>query len=102
MFRMVQKEDESLEDFVEMILYILQRSGHADIGRDVLKIILLRGIREDCLDMLNMMGRGDISKEYFDHIVDLCRRYSRGSSRTSTRDQDVFTRAQKSDKNGAT
>ena len=93
---MVQKEDESLGDFIERLLYNLQIYGHVDIGRDVRKIILLLGIKENCLDMLNIIGLGDISKEYFDHIVDLCRRYSRGSSRTCTREQDVFTRAQKS------
>ena len=90
---MVQKDDESLEDFVERLLYNVHRSGHTTIGRDVLRIILLCGIREDCLNMLNLLGKGDISKEPFDNIVDLCRRYSRGSFRTSTRDQDVFSQA---------
>ena len=62
MLKMVQKEDEILEDFVEKCLYNLQRSSHVDIGKDVLKIILLRGIREDCMDMLNLLGMGDISR----------------------------------------
>ena len=99
---MMQKDDEILEEFVERLLYNLQRPGHVDIGRDVLKIILLGGIREDCIDMLNFLGKGDISKEYFDHIVDLCRRYSRWYSRTSIRYQNVFTRAQKTTSGGAT
>ena len=50
------------------------------MGLDVLKIILLRGIRDDFLDMLNLLGKGDISKESFEKIVELCTRYSRGSS----------------------
>ena len=66
------------------------------MGKDVLKIILLHGIREDFLDMLNLLGKGDISKESFEEIVDLCRRCSRGSSRTSNRDKeldrDVFSK----------
>ena len=73
LFKMVQKYDEGLEDFVERILYNVQRSGHTNIGRDVLKIILLCGIRKDYLDMINLLGKGDISKEPFNHIVDLCR-----------------------------
>ena len=72
LFNMVQKDDESLEDFVERILYNVQRSGHTNIGRDVLKIILLHGIREDGFDMLNLLWKGDISEEPFDHIVELC------------------------------
>ena len=45
LFKMVQKEDESLEDFVERLLYNVQRAGQTNMGLDVLKIILLRGIR---------------------------------------------------------
>ena len=44
---MVQKDEEILEDFVERLLYNVQRAGHTTMGLDVLKIILLRGIRED-------------------------------------------------------
>ena len=82
---MVQKEDESLEDFVERILYNVQRVGHTNMGLDVLKIILLRGIRDDFLYMLNMLGKGDISKDPFKKIVELCKMYFRGSSRNNKR-----------------
>ena len=46
-------------------------SGQTNMGLDVLKIILLRGIREDCLDMLNLLGKGDVSKESFEKIIEL-------------------------------
>ena len=72
LFKMMQKDDEILEEFVERILYNVQRCGHTNIGRDVLKIILLWGIREDYLDMLNLLGKGNISREYFDNIMNLC------------------------------
>ena len=84
---MAQKDKESLEDFVERLMYNVQRDRHTNMGLDVLNIILLHGIREDCLGMLNLMGKGDISKEYFENIIDLCRRYSRGSSRTNKWDK---------------
>ena len=78
------------------------------MGLDVLKIILLRGIRDDCLDMLNLLGKGDISKESFENIIELCKRYSRGSSRNNKRDKqdklecDVFDITQNSSNGGAT
>ena len=72
LFKIVQKYVESLEDFVERLLYNVKRSGQTTIRRDVLKIISLRGIRKDYLDMLNLLGKGDISKEPLYHIVDLC------------------------------
>ena len=105
---MVQKEDESLEDFVERLLYNVQRVGQTNMALDVIKIILLRGIRNDCLDMLNLLGKGDISKESFEKIVELCKRYSRGSSRNNRRDKrdklecDVFDRTQNYSNGGAT
>ena len=99
LFEMIQKEEEILEEFVERLMYNVQKAGQTDMGRDVLKIILLHGIREYFLDMLNPLGKGDISKESFEYIFDLCQRYSRGSSRTSNHDKgldrDVFNRAHK-------
>ena len=78
------------------------------MGLYVLKIILLCGIRDDFLDMLNLLGKGDISKDSFKKIVELCKRYSRGSSRNNRQDKwdklerDVFDRTQKSYNGGAT
>ena len=78
------------------------------MGLDVLKKILIRGIRDDSLDMLNLLGKGDISKESFKNIVELCKRYSRGSSRNNRPDKwdkierNVFNRTQNSSNGGAT
>ena len=105
---MVQKEVESMEDFVERLLYNVQRAGQTNMGLDVLKIILLHGIRDDFLDIINLLGKGDISKESFKKIVELCKRYSRGSSRNNRRDKrdklegDVFDITQNSFNGGAT
>ena len=72
-----------MEDFVKRILYNVQRAGQTIMGLDVLKIILLHRIRDDCLDMLNLLGKGDISKDSFEKIIELCKMYSRGSSRNN-------------------
>ena len=100
---MIQKEDENLEDFVERLQYNLQRSSHPNVSKDILKTILLKGVRDDCLDMLNMLGKGDISKESYDEIVNLCKRCSRGASRNRSNSRDTtFSRVQKSSSGGAT
>lgn len=44
LFKMVQKEDENLEDFVERLQYNLQRSDHPNMSKDILKTILLKGV----------------------------------------------------------
>ena len=108
LFKMVQKDDEILEDFVERLLYNVQRAGQTNMGLDVIKIILLRGIRDDFLDMLNLLVKGDISKESFEKIMELCKMYSRGSSRNNKWDKrdklecDIFDRTKNSSNGGAT
>ena len=78
------------------------------MGLDVLKIILLHRIRDGNLDMINLLGKGDISKDSFKNIVELCKRYSRGSSRNNRQEKwdklecDVFDKTQKSSNGGAT
>ena len=86
----------------------MQRAGQMNMGLDVLKIILLHEIRDDFLDMLNLLGNGDISKEPFEKIVELCKRYSKGSSRINKQDKqdklehDLFDRTQNSSNGGDT
>jgi hypothetical protein len=100
---MIQKEDENLEDFVERLQYNLQRSSHPNVSKYIIKIILLKGVRDDCLDMLNMLGKGDISKESYDQIVNLCKICSIGAARNRSNSRDTtFSRVQKSASGGAT
>ena len=66
---MTQKEEESLEYLIiECFQYNLQRSRHNVLDKDVLKTILLQAMRDDYLDMFNLMGKGYISKELYEHI----------------------------------
>lgn len=67
-----------MEHYVERFHYNLQRSKHSDLDPDILKIILIRGMRDDCLDMLNLIGKGDISQDPYDDITKLFLRCSRG------------------------
>jgi len=71
-FRMTQKENESIEDHVEWFHYNLQRYKHNDLDHEILKTIFMRGMRDDCLDTLNLLGKGDISQEPFTKIIKLC------------------------------
>jgi hypothetical protein len=57
---------------------------------------LLKGVREDCLDMLNMLGKGDIYKESYEDIVNICQRSSQGSTRNKSATSDAtFSRVHK-------
>jgi hypothetical protein len=53
--------------------------------------------------MLNILGKGDISKESYDEIVKLCKRYLRRAVRNRSNSKDTtFSRVQKSSIGGAT
>ena len=61
-FKMLQKEDENLEDLLERFKYNIKRAQMENLDQDTLKALLLKTIRDEWLDILNMMGKGDISQ----------------------------------------
>ncbi len=52
--------------------------------------------------MLNILSKGDISKESYDDIVSLCRICSWGSTRNKSQVRDTFKRVQNIANRGAT
>ena len=60
-FKMIQREDENLEDLIERFNYNLKRAKMDNLDEYTLKALLLKSIRDERIDILNMMGKGDIS-----------------------------------------
>ena len=85
-FRMSHQEDESLEEDIEWFRYNLQKYKHSYQTADITWTIFLKGIRDEYLDVLNVMGKGDISYLPFDEIAKLCQKYSRGRERAGNKD----------------
>ena len=56
-FRMSQQEDEILEEYLEIFLYNLQKSKHSSPTHDITRTIFLKGIHDEYLDVLNVMGK---------------------------------------------
>jgi len=48
-----------------------------------LKRILLKGIRNEYLEILSLMGTCDVFHSSYDNVCELCRRYSRGKFKIS-------------------
>ena len=84
-FRMNQQEDESLEEYLERFTYNLQKLKHRSMILDLIRTIFLRGIREEYLDDLNLMDKGDISTLPFEEIAELCEKYSRSKAKIGKR-----------------
>lgn len=81
-FIIVQGDDETLDDYLERFLYILQRSKHKfDLSN--IRTLFLGEITEDSRHNLNLLGQGDIFQKTFEQICDLCRKFSRNQSRST-------------------
>ena len=72
---MKQQEDESLEDYLEIFLYNYKKYKQI-LNTNTFRTIFLKGIQDEYIDILNLMGSGDISQLTFEDICTLCRKYS--------------------------
>ena len=95
-FRMTQHEEENLEDCSERFLYNLHKSKQSSLNFDTVKTIFLKGVRDDYINVLNLMGVGDISFLPFDQISELCRKYSRGKEKVGKDSRDSLSKVSKS------
>eukprot|EP00253_Pinus_taeda_P025356 PITA_25356 len=103
-FQMIVRPNETLEEYVERFQYNLQRSPYASLPLpdNMLKTALIRGMKEQWIETLNIMGKGDIYQESFADIIDLCIRSSRGSTRIKPAEHDRFARENKIPSEGLT
>ena len=67
---MSQQEDESLEEYLERFVYNLQKSKYTSLTSDIIKTIFLKAIQDEYLDVLNVMGKGDVFYLPFDEITE--------------------------------
>jgi len=58
--KMMQRKDENLEDLIERFNYNLKRAKMNNLDEETLKSLLLKAIIDEWIDILNMMGKGDI------------------------------------------
>jgi hypothetical protein len=101
-FKMSQSEDESLEEYLETFLYNMHKSKQSNLPLDVIRTIFLKGISDENLEALNLMGPRDISHLPFPKIVELCKKYSRGKAKRGRGQRDIVTKSTKSISNGVT
>ena len=73
-FQMTGKENESLEEYVERFQYNLQRSPYGTLPGEVLKSTPIKGMKDEWVETMNLMGKGDIY-HYILHQV-LTRKYT--------------------------
>jgi len=61
-----------------------------EVYEETLKALLLKSIKDEWIDLLNLMGKGDISQLSFGDICELCIHISRGKARTGKNPRDAL------------
>ena len=73
---------------MERFTYNVKRAKLHDLGLDTLKNLLLKVIRDDWINILNLAGKGDVSQLSFQEICELCKHISRGKAKYGRSTQD--------------
>ena len=74
---------------MECFQYNLQISKQRKLGEETLKTLLLKGIQDEYLEILNLMGTCDVFQLSYDDDCELCIRYSRGNFKTSNNSKEI-------------
>ena len=67
--------------FITMVTYSIKRSKLHDLEFDTLKAFLLKVIRDERINLLNLMRKRDVSQFPFQEICELCKNISRGKAK---------------------
>lgn len=76
-----RKGDDILEDLIESFMYNVKRGKLRHLGSDTLKTLLLRIVRDEWIDIVDLMSRGDVYQLSFKEICEICKHISRGRAR---------------------
>lgn len=87
---MILGNDESLEDYDERFQLSYKRVRFT-LDPQSLKLVLLRGIREDIMETLNMLSGGDIYQLSYDDIKKIFRNHSRATRSKGRASQTLFS-----------
>jgi len=83
-----------LEDYLDRFLYNLKKNS--SLSFDIIRTIYLKGIHDEYIDILNLMGSGDISYLPFEQISKMCRKYSMGKAKAGKGKRDALSKVTKS------
>ena len=61
-----------------------------------MKTLILKGIKDEFLELLNLIGKGDVFQLSYDDVCELCIKYSRGISKAGKNSREVSSLFSKS------
>jgi hypothetical protein len=91
-----------LEDYLERFLYNYQKMKQFSLDITTVRTIFLKGIMDDCIEVLNLMSSGDVYQNPFVDIAEYCKRYSCSQAKTGKSVRDPICRTNKPALGGVT
>ena len=67
-FKMSQKDDETLEDYVSWFMFNLQHNTHHQLNEESKKHLFLRGVNDESIEALNLIAWGYITQKTWTNI----------------------------------
>lgn len=67
-FKMIEGENASLEDYEERFQFSYKRAHNCTLDGESLNLVLLRGVREELMDILDLLENGYIFQLDYDDI----------------------------------
>ena len=71
-FRISQKEEKTLEDYVSQFLYTVKNNPQHTFSKDSQNLVILRGVNDDYLEALDLMASRDIYQAQWDDLKKIC------------------------------
>jgi hypothetical protein len=79
---MQQQDEKIIEDFVDIFLYVLQKTKPGTLSDVTTRTTFLSKILEEYIYVLNLMVSGNISHLPVVDICNLCKKYSRSRAKS--------------------
>jgi len=99
---MKQSEEESLEDFLKRFLYNYQKKKQFSLDIATISTIFLKGIRDECIEVLNLMSSRDVYHNPFVEMAEYCKRYYLNQAKIGKSVRDPIRRTTKPTTGGVT
>jgi hypothetical protein len=68
----------------------------------IIRTVFIKGVRDDCIEVLNLISSGDVYQKPFADIVEYCKIYSRSQAKTGKSIRDPINKMAKPTSGGVT
>ena len=91
-----------MEYYLEIFLYNYQKTKQFSLDTATIRTIFLKGVRDNCIEVINLMSSRDVYQNPYAHIAEYYKRYSHSQAKTRKSVRDPTNRIVKPTSRGVT